>query len=257
MNRQIVAAAAMAAFGLMAVLDEAGADLLPAQDAALKVCGPEGPAAPMKECAEIFTKLYGKKVEVVAGPASKWTAQAKNGADVIYGGAEYMLSQFMTDHSCIVSDVARTSLYRRAGGILVRKGNPKRITSLSDLAREGIRLLEVNGDGETGLWEDMAGKQGLIPGIQKNIAVSVGTSAAAITAWNSTPELDAWITFESWHYRLPDVTDLVSLPESERVYRGTPVAATTFYKNKESARSFIQFLLTEQCHAVFQKWGWR
>ena len=114
----------------------------------------------------------------------------------------------------------------------------------------------TNGSDQLGLWEDMAGVRGLIPDIQKRITVTVSTSAEVIESWKTTSTLDAWINFESWHYRLEDVTDLVRLPKEERIYRGTPVVSTHFYKNKESARMFIDFLKTEQCHAVFQKWGW-
>jgi len=116
--------------------------------------------------------------------------------------------------------------------------------------------LVANGSDQLGLWEDMAGVRGLIPDIQKRITVAASTSAEAIESWKTTPTLDAWINFESWHYRLEDVTDLVRLPKEERIYRGTPVVSTHFYKNKESARMFIDFLKTEQGHAVFQKWGW-
>jgi len=121
---------------------------------------------------------------------------------------------------------------------------------------DNIRLLVMNGSDQVGLWEDIAGVRGLIPDFQKRIMVSVSSSAEAIERWKTTPNLDAWITFESWHYRLEDVTDLVRLPKEERIYRGTPVVATHFYKNKETARLFIDFLKTDQCHAVFQKWGW-
>jgi accessory colonization factor AcfC len=141
-------------------------------------------------------------------------------------------------------------------GILVRKGNPKNIRSLADLAKENIRLLVTNGSDQVGLWEDTAGVRGLIPDLQKRIMVTVSTSAEAIERWKTAATLDAWITFESWHYRLVDVTDLVRLPKEERIYRGTPVVSTHFYKNKETARLFIDFLKTELCHAVFQKWGW-
>jgi len=139
---------------------------------------------------------------------------------------------------------------------LVRKGNPKKIRSLVDLAKDNIKLLVMNGSDQVGLWEDIAGVRGLIPDIQKRITATVSTSAEAIERWKTAETLDAWITFESWHYRLEDVTDLVRLPKEERIYRGTPVVSTHFYKNKENARMFIDFLKTDQCHAVFQKWGW-
>jgi accessory colonization factor AcfC len=138
----------------------------------------------------------------------------------------------------------------------VRKGNPKKIGSLADLAKDNIQLLVMNGSDQLGLWEDLAGVRGLIPDIQKRITITVSTSAEAIERWKTAATLDAWITFESWHYRLEEVTDLVRLPKEERIYRGTAVVSTHFYKNKEPARRFIDFLKTDQCHAVFQKWGW-
>jgi len=231
--------------------------LLAAQEKILRLYGPGGPLGPMKECAEIFSKNYEVKVEVTAGPESRWISQAKQDADIIFGGAEYMLTDFTLRHSNFIDEVTRTSLYVRAAGILVKKGNPKQLKSLADITRDGIRLIDVNGAGQLGLWEDMVGAKGQIPGIQQNIALSVTTSAEAIEKWKSMPELDAWITFESWHYRLKDVTDLVRLPENERIYRGTPIAITNISKNREMAKQLIDFLRTEQAHKIFQKWGWK
>jgi len=231
-------------------------EFLWAQAKTLNVYGPGGPLGPVKECAEMFSKVQGTEVKVAAGPTSKWIDQAKQDADIIFGGAEYMLTEFIQKYPGLVDEKTRTSLYVRAAGILVRKGNPKKIKSLSDLTHNSIQLIDVNGAGQVGLWEDMTGVKGLIPGIQKNIALSVTTSADAIEKWKSMPELDAWITYESWHYRLKEVTDLVKLPEEGKIYRGTPIAATTISKNKELAKQFIDFLKTEQCHEVFRQWGW-
>jgi accessory colonization factor AcfC len=139
----------------------------------------------------------------------------------------------------------------------VRKGNPKGIKSLEDLTTPGIYLLDVNGEGGEGLWEDLAGRKGLIPEIQKRIAITVETSAEAIENWKAAPALDAWITFESWHYRLKDISDLVKIPRDETVYRGTAAVATHFHKNREPARKFLELLKTPPCQAVFEKWGWK
>lgn len=228
-----------------------------AQEKTLKVYGPGGPLGPMKECAEIFSKENNVNVEVVAGPTPKWIGQAKQDADIIFGGSEYMLTEFVQKYPGLVEEKTRTSLYIRPAGILVRKGNPKKIRNLADLTKDGVKIIDVNGAGQVGLWEDMAGAKGLIPGIQKNINLSVTSSAEAIEKWKSMPELDAWITYESWYYRLKDIADLVRLPAKERIYRGTPIAITTISKDRDLAQKFIQFLKTEQCHGVFQKWGWK
>ena len=117
-------------------------------------------------------------------------------------------------------------------------------------------LIDVYGEGSAGLWEDLAGRKGLIPDIRKKIAVSVETSAEAIEKWKAAPALDGWITFESWHHRLTKMTDLVKLPKDETVYRGTAAVATNFHKNRASARKFLEFLKTPECQAIFRKWGW-
>ncbi|MEK3887840.1 extracellular solute-binding protein [Bacillus sp. FSL K6-3431] len=223
----------------------------------VKVYGPGGPLGPIKELAGQFTEKTGIEVEVTAGPEAKWIDQAKHDADIIYGGSEYMLTDFMLKHPGIINGKTRTELYTRAAGILVRKGNPKQIQSLEDLTKPGVKIIDVNGAGQLGLWEDLAGRKGLIPGISNNIAVSVKSSAEAIELWNANSKFDAWITYESWHYRLSDVTELVQFPEEEKLYRGTPISLTTETDNRKESKQFIEFLKTEQSHQVFQQWGWK
>jgi accessory colonization factor AcfC len=223
----------------------------------LNVYGPGGPQAPMQECADLFSRMRGVTVKVTAGPEAKWISQAQADADIIFGGAEYMLTQFTLKYPNLVDPKDRKQLYTRAAGILVRKGNPKRIRSLKDLTRPGVNIIDVNGAGQLGLWEDLAGAKGLIPGIAKNTALSVESSAEAIEKWKQMPELDAWISYESWHLRLKDTTDLVKFPQSEKIYRGTPVTVSKITKSRKLAEEFIEFLQSERAHAVFRKWGWR
>ncbi|WP_103106956.1 extracellular solute-binding protein [Brevibacillus reuszeri] len=223
----------------------------------IHVYGPGGPLGPMKELAERFTKETKLKVEVTAGPEAKWINQAKVDADVVFGGSEYMLQEMVSKYPELIDEKSRTSLYPRAAGILVRKGNPKKVEGIKDLTKPGVKIIDVNGAGQLGLWEDLAGRQGLIPGIQHNIAISVKSSAEAIELWKNNNQLDAWITYESWHYRLTEETDLIQLPEAEKLYRGTPIAIAKTTDNKKTAQQFVEYLKTEQAHQVFQKWGWK
>ncbi|AZV43404.1 hypothetical protein BAOM_2795 [Peribacillus asahii] len=226
-------------------------------DHVIRVYGPGGPLGPIKEAAEHFSAERGIKVEVTAGPEGNWIGQAKQDADIIFGGSEYMLQDFIFNHPEMIDTKSRTELYPRAAGILVRKGNPKKIESLEDLTKKGVKIIDVNGAGQLGLWEDLAGRKGLIEGISQNINLSVKSSAEAIERWKSNSSLDAWITYESWHYRLQDVTDLVELPEEEKLYRGTPIALTKITDQKKEAQQFIDYLRTEESHQIFQKWGWK
>jgi len=228
-----------------------------AQQPVLHVYGPGGPLAPIQECADLFSRATQVKVVVTASPEPQWFSQAQQDADLIFGGADYMLTDFALRQPAMLDEKSRVELYVRPAGILVRKGNPKKIKSLADLAQPGVRLLDVNGAGQVGLWEDLAGRAGLIPAIQKNIASSVRNSIQALDQWRLDPTLDAWITYESWYFRLTEVSDLVRLPEAQKLYRGTPIAIAKTAPNRALAEKFIAFLQTAQAHAVFQKWGWK
>ena len=227
-----------------------------AQTDTIYVYGPGGPLSAIKACATQFTSTTKIPVKVIGGPESKWLTNAEKNADIIYGGAEYMLTQFIHAHPNMIDEATRTALYQRRAAILVRPGNPKKITSLKDLTRQGIKILDVNGAGQLGLWEDIAGQENLIGPIQKNIARSFVNTALAIEAWKADPGFDAWITYASWHENLKDITTVVELPVTLRVYRGTPIALTQNKKNTANAKKFIAFLKSTKGHQIFQQYGW-
>ncbi|PIC83012.1 substrate-binding domain-containing protein [Sporosarcina sp. P1] len=91
-----------------------------------------------------------------------------------------MLRDLMLEYPDLIDGESQRELYPRAAGILVRKGNPKQIQSLEDLTKDGVKIIDVNGAGQLGLWEDLAGRKDLIPGISRNIGRSVTSSAEAI-----------------------------------------------------------------------------
>ena len=231
-------------------------NLLQAQKDTLYVYGPGGPFAPIDECAQLFGKKNDIVVKVTAGPEDRWIEKAKQNADLIYGGAEYMLTAFSMKHKDFLDNTTRTELYKRGASILVRPGNPKQINSLRDLIKKDIAILDVNGAGQLGLWEDIAGKQDAIGGIQKNIKESFANTALGIEAWKTDKSFDAWINYQSWHYRLKDITQVVILPAALNVYRGTPIALTAISKHKKMSENFITFMKSKEGHDIFKKWGW-
>ncbi|GAC1427728.1 MAG: AcfC family putative adhesin [Flavisolibacter sp.] len=222
----------------------------------LYVYGPGGPQAAFEGCAKVFSKKIGVPIKVIAGPEDNWIVQAMQNADLVFGGADYMLTQFQMKHPGLLDSTTRIELYKRASGILVRKGNPKHIISLKDLTKPGIKILDINGAGQLGMWEDLAGKQNIIGAIQKNIPKSFPNTALAIEAWKADSSFDAIISYASWYLRLKNVSQLVKLPVNQTVYRGTPIAITTITNKRKKAQQFIHFLLSSEGHAIFKKWGW-
>lgn len=227
-----------------------------AQTDTLFVYGPGGPLSPFKECAVNFEKKNNVVVQVVGGPDNVWRDNAIQNGDLIFGGAEYMLTAFIAHNENLIEKSTRTSLYQRGAVILVRPGNPKNILEIKDLCKKGVRIMDVNGAGQLGMWEDIAGKQNLISCMAKNIIRSFPNTALAIADWKSNPDYDAWITYSSWNKNLDKLTEAVKIPSDLQLYRGTPIVMTKKGYKSRMANAFIQYLKSDDAHCIFQKWGW-
>jgi accessory colonization factor AcfC len=225
----------------------------------LKVYGPGGPLPAMQEAAEAFGKMHGVRVDVVGGPTPKWIDQAKKDADLIFSGSETMMTDFIKAMEGAIDSTDVVPLYLRPSAILVRPGNPKSIHGLKDLLQPGRTILVVNGAGQNGLWEDMAGRLGDINSVRNlraNIRVFSGNSAEAKKAWVDDPTLDAWIIWNIWQVANPTLAETVEVEPEYRIYRDTGAALTKTGKNKADAKAFEEFLQSSQGAAIFAKWGW-
>lgn len=231
----------------------------PAYAGPVHVFGPGGPAPAMKEAAATFSKLRGVKVEVVAGPTSDWIDAAKQSGDIIYSGSETMMTDLQLAMGDRIDPTTITPLYLRVSNILVRPGNPQKIRGLRDLFRPGHRVLVVNGAGQNGLWEDMAGRTGDIAkvrALRSNIVRYAKNSAEAKQAWTADPSLDAWIIWGIWQKANPTLADAVPVEQSYRIYRDVGSGLTNVGKSNPDAVAFLAWLTTPAARAIFVKWGW-
>jgi accessory colonization factor AcfC len=227
----------------------------------VRVYGPGGPAPAMKRAAAEYGAAHDVTVEVTAGPTPQWTAQAMQDADVIYSGAENMMSSFASALPGLFELGDATPLYLRPSTILVRQGNPKRIRGLRDLLEPGMRVLTVAGAGQTGLWEDMAGRTGdirVVRALRANIAFpEAANSAVAMQRWQEDPSLDAWITWNIWQVSNPELAEVVALEPRYRIWRDTGVVLTTRGNQRPQAAGFVAFLQSPRGEAIFAEAGWR
>lgn len=229
-----------------------------AQDT-LQVYGPGGPAPAMKEAAAVFEKQAGIKVEVTAGPTPQWIEKAKSDADIIYSGSETMMTDFVVALEGRINEAEVLPLYLRPLSILVRPGNPKRITGVKDLLAPGVKVLVVNGAGQNGVWEDMAGRKGdinTVKRLRKNIVGYAPNSAEARQQWVEKPEIDVWLIWNIWQVANPTLADVVKIEPQYAIYRDTGVVLTTQGKTKDTARQFVDFLASPAGAKIFKKWGW-
>ena len=214
----------------------------------IHVYGPGGPYKAMKECAEAFTKQQNIRVDIVKGTPDEWIGRARQDADLVYGGAEYMLEDYNRDYPGLIEMSTAEPLYVRQIGIIVRKGNPKQIELLEGLTQKHIRILNVE-------LEKMEEYQDKLPGIRENIYCSVVTGEEGIAMWQSATGLDAWITYRTWHMQLSETTDFIPLT-GRSAYRAAPIAFTAQPKMRDDASLFIRFLKSEEARLIFKNWGW-
>lgn len=226
--------------------------------APVRVYGPGGPAPAMKEAAAAFQASTGIAVEVTAAPTSEWITSAKAEADLVFSGAEHMMTDFIRALDPELLPQSVYPLYVRPSAILVRPGNPRRIRGLCDLLKPGRRVIVVNGAGQVGLWEDLVGQLGdvrAVRALRQNIVHFASSSADAQALWNSRPELDAWIDWNVWSSKGRTPAEVVPIERDLRIYRDTGVAFTRRGTRSESAR-FAAFLSSDTARAIFASHGW-
>lgn len=225
----------------------------------LHIYGPGGPAPAMKEAAAVFGKQHGVDVQVTAGPTPKWASAMKADGAVVYSGSEAMMSDFLTAFPDQVLPQTVRPLYLRPAGILVRPGNPKHIEGLHDLLHTGTKIMVVNGAGQVGLWEDIAGRDGdirTLTAFRSHIAVYAKNSAEAVDEWKADPSIDAWIIFPIWSIAHPGLAQVVPLEPRYRLYRDCGVVLTKQGENDPNAQAFVDFLASPAGREIFKKYGW-
>jgi len=225
----------------------------------LHVYGSEGPYPAMREAATVFSDRNKVDVQIVGKPTEKWLAEARTDADLVYTSAEFMMVDIIQGMEGQIEQSSVTPLYWRPAAILVRPGNPKHIHDLPDLLRPGVRVMVVNGSGQTGLWEDMAGRRGnfrTVRALRDNIVLFAGNSTEARRMWLAEKDIDAWLTWNIWYKADPNHSMVVPVSEDYVIYRQCSIALTEEGWQKPHAGQFVAFLKSPEAAAIFAKWGW-
>ncbi len=225
----------------------------------LNLYGPMGLSPAIEDAAIAFSSQSDVTVNVVAGTPDEWqTAAAANG-DFIYSTGEFIMTDFVRSGVVPVDRTSLTKLYLRPSAILVRPGNPKDIRDFPDLLRPGMKVMMVNGSGQTGLWENLTGKlqslQNLVA-LQKNVVLCEKTTAAAMKKWETQPEIDAWLTWNVWHMPRRDSAQIVTISKDYRIYRECSISLTERGKSNPSAVQFMEFLASAEGADIYDSWGW-
>ena len=228
-------------------------------------------AAPLEEAAKLFEERGGGRVEIsvcnrhCAQPVAE-EATGKTGGDdflleiaeegihdLAISGAEYLLDD--GEVRGIVVKGQRRFIACRRSAIVVPAGNPKGIRSLEDLAKPGVRVGVSVIDCLKGLWEDVAARAGLGEAIGRNIAYHANGCIAIVEAV-AERKVDAVFGWSAFSHLVPGRIEIVELPKDQQVMRGTGVGLLSFAKQPEAATRFMDFLITPESRACYERFGW-
>ena len=139
--------------------------------------------------------------------------------------------------------------------ITVPKGNPGNITRLEDFTKAGIKLVwgdpEVAAIGKTGkkILED----NGLYEAAWPNVIATLPTMNEVmmqIAMGQADASINWWDTVKS----VEDI-EVIEIPVAQNDIKIIPIGTTTFSRNPESARKFVDFCASDAGKAIFKQNG--
>ena len=211
-----------------------------------------GLKAPMTELARAFTQRSGTGVQFSFGGSGVLISQMNltRKGDVFVPGStvEYGIAE----RQDLVGDSELIAYHVPV--IAVQQGNPRKITSLRDFARPGLKIalgdLNATAIGKSGAL--MFGRLGIAGDVEKNVVTRTPT-INELTVLMTLGQADAALL--SLDQVDPAKLDAIPIPAGENEVLVVPVGVTTFAENPEGARAFAAFAASDEGKAIFERHG--
>ena len=226
----------------------------PAGDAeSLMVYSGAGMRKPMDKIGIAFQKKYGTKVKYnYAGSQALLSQMELTKAGDAYMPGETMYIEIATKKGLV--DYQKLTCYH-IPVITVPKGNPAKIAGLEDLARPGVKLIfgdpKVAAIGKTG--KEILEKNGIYDKAWKNVIATLPTMNE-IMVQIALGQADASINWWDMVKAVKDI-EVIEISPEQNIIEIIPIGVTTFSKNQETARKFVDFCASAEGLAIFEKHG--
>jgi len=142
--------------------------------------------------------------------------------------------------------------------IIVAKGNPKNISSLEDLAKDGVKVGIGAPDGPAigKATAKILEKNNLSIDVEKNVVVTTTTVNQLLT-YLITGQVDVTIIWEDMTYweEGNGKIEVIQIPADENEVSTVPVGITNFVKDRDAAEKFQEFITSEEAKKIWKKWG--
>ncbi len=231
----------------------------PAYAKELLVFAAAGTKPAIDEASKLFEQKYGTQITVNYGGGGEVLSSmviAKKGD--IYIAPEQRFMNNAKKQGAVDANSTINTLAYMIPVIGVKKGNPKNIQSLADLAKPGIKV--VMGNPETTALGDlvpqMLQKAGLYDAVKQNIVTNAPQVTAIITMLKMN-QVDAGVI---WHYfgtTASNDVDIIWIPKEYVTGVGEILAAVSTYSQEaKTAQKFIDLLVSSEGKEIFKKNGY-
>ena len=144
--------------------------------------------------------------------------------------------------------------------IVVPKGNPGNIRSLSDLGRKDVKI--TLGDPKAcaigKISKKLLEKNKLYDQVKNQVAVSGPTVNQLLiyVAMNRVQAAIIWEDVVAWAEGKGKV-EVIRIPERENLIKTVPSSVTNCSKNQELAQKFNDYISSEKAIEIWEKWGFK
>ncbi|MDY6865451.1 MAG: molybdate ABC transporter substrate-binding protein [Halobacteriota archaeon] len=213
-----------------------------------------GMRKPMDEIGTLFEQKYGVSVKYIYGGSNTLLSQM----ELTQQGDAYMPGATMYIETA--SEKGLVGVYQKLicyhiPIITVPKDNPANITCLEDLAKPGVKLVwgdpEAAAIGKTG--KKILEKNGIYEEAWANVIATLPTMNEVMMQ-TAMGQADASINWWDTVKFVEDI-DVIEIPNEQNNIKIIPIGVTTFSKNPEIARKFVDFCASEEGKAIFEKHG--
>jgi molybdate transport system substrate-binding protein len=212
----------------------------------------------LDEISQKFGEKYGTTAEISYGGGGEVLNQmVLSHSGDIYVAPEQSFMEMAAEKQAIYPETIKSIAYM-IPVIAVSKGNPKNITTLTDLARPGVRVAVTRP--ETTLLGKYApaifSKAGLAEAIGNNIVTEAIRPDSLLTML-VMGQVDAGIIWHIYQLQAPDKIEIIYLaPEQLTGIGEMQVAVSSYSQNTKVAQQFIDFVTSVNGKEVFKKLGY-
>ncbi|WP_292459802.1 molybdate ABC transporter substrate-binding protein [Methanothermococcus sp.] len=216
-----------------------------------------GMQQPMDEIGKEFEKKYNIKVNYdYAGSGPLYSKiLASNKGDIFMPGAYFYVSE-LSKRGYIIDC---TNITKHIPVIVVKKGNPKNITSLEDLGKPGIKLslgeenIAIGRTFNKILTKAEKDHPSITKKIKNNTVVR-GATVKQTLLYVELGQADAAVVWRADAMEDKDKVDIVPIDPKYNIIKTVPIAILKTTKNEKNAKLFYDFVNTKG-KEIFKKYG--